>query len=209
MLSFGVVIGFAFLLATWLAVESRAQAPEKGSLAGIWTRNRELSDQAPTRGDRDDDRGRGSSGRGGRGGRGGFGGGGYGRGGGGRGGDGRMGNPDEAARMREALREIMQPGDHLTISQTDSMVLVTDQDGRTTRLAPDGKKVKDDNTHIERKSRWEAATLVSEISGAGQKKITQKFSVDPDAHQLRIVVQNEGRDNHMRTATHVYDRDAR
>ena len=193
----GVTLGIALLLATWLAVESRAQAADKVSLAGVWALNRELSDQPPARE-------RGQRGRGGFGG-GGFGGGGYG-GGGGRGAGGRAGDPDEIARMREALRIILQPGDHLTITQSDSMILITDQDGYTTRLSADGKKIKDENTKIERKTRWEAGKLISEINGTGRGKITQTFSTDPDGHQLRIVIETEGgRDNQKRTFTQVYD----
>jgi hypothetical protein len=209
--SISLAVSIALLLATWLAVESRAQAPERISLAGLWIRNTELSDPPPSRGDQGGDQhGRGSNG-GGRTGRGGHGGGGgYGRGGAGRSGGGRAaGDPDEIARMREALHGIVQPGDHLTITQTDAMVVLTDQDGRTTRLSPDGKKIKDDNTHIERKSRWDGGKLISEITGAEPGKITQTFSLDPDAHRLRIVVQNEGRDHQQHTLAHVYDADAR
>src|SRR6185436_16082405 len=82
--------------------------------------------------------------------------------------------------------------DHLVITQTESMIVLTSQDGRTTRLSPDGKKIKDDNTKIERKTKWDGAKLVSEINGAGPGKITQTFNVDPESHQLRIVVQMEG-----------------
>jgi len=198
----GVTLSIALLLATWLAIESRAQAPDKVSLAGVWQLNRELSDQPPAR-ERGDQRGRGERGAMGHGG---FGGGrrGGGFGGGGRGADGS--NPEEIARMREALRVILQPGDHLTITQSDSMILVTDQDGYTTRLSADGKKIKDENTKIERKTHWEAGKLISDINGAGRGKITQTFSIDPDAHQLRIAIETEGgRDNQKRTFTHVYD----
>ena len=212
-LSVGVALGLAVLLASWLAVESRAQAPEKSSLAGIWTRNHELSDPLPARGEAGDARGRGAGrdGHGGRGGHGGgFGGGGYGRGGAAGGGRAATVNPEEAERLRQALRTILDPGDRLTITQTDSMVVLTDQDGGTTRLSPDGKKVKDENTHIERKTRWEAGKIISEISGARPGKITQTFSVDPDARQLRIAVHVEGgRDNQQRTITHVYDAEAK
>jgi len=210
-ISVGLAVGIALLLATWLAVESRAQAPERSSLAGIWTRNTELSDPPPSRGEQGGEQhDRGNGARMGGGGHGG--GGGYGRGGAGRGGGGggrAAADPDETARMREALHSIVQPGDHLTITQTDAMVVLTDQDGRTTRLSPDGKKIKDENTHIERKSRWDGGKLISEITGAGPGKITQTFSVDPDAHRLRIAVQSEGRDHQQHTLAHVYDADAR
>jgi len=190
-------------------------AAAKPSLTGAWTLNKDASDQAPDRSDRDrGDRGnRGGYGgrRGGGGFRGGFGGGGMGRGGGARSGA----NPEDMARMRDAMRDLMNPSDHLTVTETESMIIVTAADGRTTRLSPDGKKVKDDNTGIERKTKWDGERLVSEISGLGPGKITQSFSVDPERRQLRIVTQMEGggmrggQSAQPRTITHVYDADAR
>jgi hypothetical protein len=48
----------------------------------------------------------------------------------------------------------------------------------------------------------------SEISGAGPGKVVQTFAVDPEARQLRIIVQIEGgRDRQPRTITHAYDRE--
>src|SRR5690242_16210486 len=119
MLGMTIAIAVGLLIATWLAVESRAQAPERGALTGAWTLNRDQSDQPPSRDDRDrrDDRGgarRGGYGRGGMG-RGGFGGGGgMGRAGGRTGGD-----PEAMARMRDAMRDVMGAPDHLTIVQTE------------------------------------------------------------------------------------------
>jgi hypothetical protein len=130
-----------------------------------------------------------------------------GRGGGGGGGGGQMSrNPEEIARMRDAMRDVVDPSERLTIVQTDSMILITGADGRTTRLSADGKKIKDDNTGVERKTKWDGGKLVSEISGLGNGKITQTFSVDPEAHQLRVVVQMDGGRQGPRTVTHVYDR---
>ncbi len=198
-----------------LAAAGPAQAPAKSQLAGAWTLNKELSDQPPDRGDRGDEGGRGR-----RAGGGGFGGGG-GRGGGmRRGGGGGMGrgggdargsmDPEEMARRRDAMRDIMEAADRLTIIETESMVVITSGDGRTTRLSIDGKKIKDDSTKIERKTKWEGSTLISEISGAGRGKITQTYTVDSSSRQLRIAVQMEGgRGGQARTITHVYDRDER
>ena len=109
-------------------------------------------------------------------------------------------------RMRDALRDITNPSDHLTITQTESMVVITGADGRTTRLSPDGQKIKDDNTKIDRRTKWESGKLVSEIGGLGPGKAIQTFAVDPDRRQLRITVQIEGgRSRQPRTITHVYD----
>jgi hypothetical protein len=117
-------------------------------------------------------------------------------------------NPDDAERMREAMHDVMTPPDHLTIVQTGSMIVLTTQDGRTTRLSPDGKKVKDDNTKIERKTKWDAGKLVSEINGLGPSKITETYTVDPDKHQLRVTVQTDAaRNRPARTQNRVYDLD--
>lgn len=209
--SFSVVIVAAVFIATWLAVESQAQAPEKVSLAGAWTVNKDLSDQPPSSRQNGDQSGQGQGQGQGR-----HGGGGYGRGGGMHGGGGGYGrgggggrssmDPEAAARMRDAMRDIVNPPEKLTITQTDSMIVLTGPDGRTTRLSPDGKKIKDDNTGIERKTKWDGGKLVSEISGAGPGKITQSFSLDAEHHQLKIVALLEGgRNKEQRTITHVYD----
>ncbi len=200
-----------------------AQAPPAAagaSIAGAWTRNADLSDAPAERGQRGDDsgreggdsRGRNGGGGGGRRGGGGGGGGFGGRGGrgGGMGRGGERPNPDEMARMREAMRDVTNPSDHLTIVQTDSMVLVTGADGRTTRMSADGKKIKDENTRVDRKTKWDAGRLVSEISGLGPGKMTQTFAGDPENRRLRItVVMENTRSKEPRTITQVYDADPR
>ena len=136
---------------------------------------------------------------------------GRGGGGGGRGGGNTpAANPDDVARQRDAMRDVTNPPDHYVITQTDSMIVLTAPDGRTTRLSPDGKKVKDDNTKVERKTKWDGGKLVSEINGLGPSKMTQTFAVDPESHQLRITVQVEGNGRaEARSFTHVYDLDAK
>jgi hypothetical protein len=194
------------------------------TMAGAWTRNADLSDAPPAeRGDQGDDSGRSRGGGGGGGGRrqggggggyGGFGGRGMGR-GGGAGGGAPATNPEEMARMREemarmrdALRDVTNPSDHLIVTQTESMVVLTGADGRTLRLSPDGKKIKDENTKVERKTRWDGGKLVTEINGLGPGKMTQTFSVDPETKQLRLtVVMEGGRSGQPRTITQIYDAD--
>jgi hypothetical protein len=206
---------------------NRAPAAGGHAIAGAWTLNNDLSDQ-PGRDQRDGGTdggrraggGRGPGGGGGRRGGGGFGGGWGGRGGGQ--GAGATMNPDDMARMRCDARPD-QPPSHLTIVETDSMIVMTSADGRTTRLAPDGKKVTDDNTGIERKTKWDGEKLVTEVSGLGPMgKATQTIAADPENHQLRIVLQMEGgramggrqgaasnsaTASGARTITHVYDDD--
>jgi hypothetical protein len=107
------------------------------------------------------------------------------------------------------MRDLMNPPDHLVVTQTDTMIAITGPDGRALRLSPDSKKVKDDATKIERRTKWDNGKLVSEITGLGSTKMTETYSVDPELHQLRIATQIEGGGNQKRTITHVYDADTR
>ena len=153
------------------------QAPP--TLTGAWTLNKDLSDKAPERGEREQD---GRGGRRGGGGRG-RGGGGMGRGGfgGGMGRGGRGSDPQDMARTRDAMRDLLESADRLTIVETESMVIVTSSDGRTTRLSPDGKKIKDENTNVERRTRWDAGKLVCEISGLGRGRSRRRSAWIPIA----------------------------
>jgi hypothetical protein len=117
------------------------------------------------------------------------------------------GSREQVARQRDALRDITDPPSHLIITVTDTMVILTGPDGRTTRLAPDGKKIKVEYTKIERKTRWTAGKLVSEIEGLGPK-ITQTYLIDAERRQLRLIAEVEADGpNEARSVTHVYDAD--
>ena len=210
------LISFAVVLVGSQHFQLSAQAtaqpatPAPASIVGAWTLNKDLTDAAqgtaPERGDR---AGRGGGGYGGRrGGGGGFGGGGrrggFGGGGFGGGGGAARGNPDDMRRMREAMQEILEVPDKMTITQNESMVIITTGDGRTTRLSTDGKKVKDDSTGIERKTHWDKNQLVSEISNAGPNKITQTFAMNPESHQLTVTL-DFGKDSRRPPSHRVYD----
>lgn len=187
---------------TVLAVDGRvlAQPARPTAIVGVWTLNTDKTDTAPEPPEGGDPEGRGRGGRGGPGGGsgggqggpggGGFGGGfgGGGGGGGGRGAGGR-GNPEAMQRRRDALRDIFEAPARMTVTRTESMVIITTGDGRTTRLATDGSKVKDQSTGIERKTKWDGNRLLSEISGAGREKITETYSLDPESHQLVVLLQ--------------------
>jgi len=191
--STGVIVLVITLIGLWLSAESRAQAPapdSAGSIVGAWTLNKDLSDRPQDReADREDRQGGRRSGGFGRGG-GGFGRGGLGRGGGGDRGGGAP-SPEDMAKMRDALRDIMNPPDRLTITQTDHMVIM-----------------KDESTKIERKTKWDGGSLVSEISHLGPGKITETYAADPEHHQLHVTVQVENARQPM-TVNRVYDADGR
>lgn len=199
----------AVLATLLLTIGPSSAVDDKPTVSGGWTLNKELSDAPIDRSGRGDggDGGQGRQGRGGghRGGGGGFG-------GRGRGGAGQGGGPsrEDMMRMRDAMRELTEASDHLVIADTSSLVIITGADGRTTRLSPDGKKIKDENTGIERKTKWDGVRLVSEISGVGSGKATQTYAVDPETHRLKVTVQMQGgRSGQTRTITHVYDPEAR
>ena len=208
-ISFALAGAVAAVVGTWLSIESHAQT-DKPSIAGAWTLNKDLSDQPPSGNNGGSNRGNGGNngyGGGRRRGGGGFGGGG--RGGYGGGGGQPQLSPEEQQRIRDALHDITNPPQKITITQTDSMVVITSEDGHTTRLSPDGKKIKDENTGIERKTKWDTGKLVTEISGPQGAKITQTYALNPELHQLRLTTQIEGtRGGQARTETTVYDSDA-
>lgn len=104
---------------------------------------------------------------------------------------------EEMERRMNAVRDVVMPAERLTITATDSMVIVTTGDGRTTRLATDNSKIKEIGSGIERKTRWEHETLVTEISGLGRGKATETYAIDPDTHQL-VVVFDMGQDAQRR-----------
>lgn len=208
-----MAVVFVITLAVALSVtpnRARAQA-EAGSIAGAWTLNTDLSDKPEqwTQADGGDRNSGGGYGRGGgryggRGRGGGFGGGGF-------GGQGRQpgtgsASPEDRERMRQAMREIMDAPSRLTITETSSMITVVTGDGRITRLAPNGKGIKDEATRIERKTKWDHGKLVSEISGAGRGKITETYAIDPEHHRLTVTLQMETpRGPQARVIHRVYD----
>jgi len=173
------------------------------SIVGAWTLNGELSDK------RDDrtpgtDSGRRGSGFGRRGGGFGRGGGGFGQ--GGRAGRSGQGDSEARTHARDATRAIMEAPERLTITHTESMIIITTGDGRTTRLSPDGKKIEDESTGIGRKTKWDGDKLVSEITGARQGKITETYSVNREQHRLIVTLQMENaRSPHAPPISRVYD----
>jgi hypothetical protein len=193
------------------ATSAKTTVSASPSLSGGWTLNKDLSDQAPAATSAPPD----SPGRSGGGGRGGGfggrrGGGGF---GGGRGGGSAGGgngsstaNSADAARVREVMSDLMKPPAHWVITQTDTLIIMTDQDGRTLRLSPDNKKIKNDDTKTERQTKWDGGKLVSEITGLPVGKITETYSVDQELHQLRLATQI-GDGKQARTLVHVYDAD--
>jgi hypothetical protein len=195
--------------AAMLCAQTTSSPP---SLVGAWTLNKDLSDKPQGRSDGEESGDNGQNGRRG----GGFGGGGGRRRGGGGGfGGGGLGNggatgdrtPEDAQRLRNALRDEMQAPEHLTITRSDTTVIMVTGDGRTTRLSTDGKKIKDESTKVERKTTWDGGKLVSEINGLGRGKILETYTVDAERNQMHVILEVDG--PRKTTVSRVYDADPR
>jgi hypothetical protein len=183
---------------SWTQTPTDNKAP---AIVGAWTLNADLSDkrQEPQDGQNGGGRRQGQGGSARRGG-GGFGRGGF---GGGNGATSSM-SPEERQRLRDELRDIMNPPDRLTITEANSMIIITAGDGHVERLTANGKKIADESTKIERKTKWDNDKLVTEISGAGPRKITETYWVDPEHKQLHVSVLLDV-PNRSRTVNRVYD----
>jgi hypothetical protein len=184
-------------------------APARPSLAGKWSLNTELSEDARAK----MREARGGERPGGYGGRhpggGGFGGpgGGMGRGGfGGMGGGGRMGGPGGGGQGadRSAMRSFFEPPASLTITEAASEIAV--DDGQTVlHVHPDGKKAKSEGGTTEVTARWSGAELVVETKPERGPKITTAYMLVPDKRQLHVTSRFEGRFGDPFTVRRVYD----
>jgi len=201
-----------FVTAAALAITLHADSKPNDAIVGAWTLNRSASDLGAAAGDDNnqgregDQNGRQGGGRRRGGGGGGFGGG-FGRGGGG-GFGGQQQTPEQreaAQRARDAMRAELQPADHMVIVSSETTIIITTPDGHTTRLATDGSKIKDESTGVERKTKWDAGRLVSEVSGLGRGKITETYVVDGEPKQLKVKLEIDG--PRKTTQTRVYDLD--
>jgi hypothetical protein len=191
------------------AVQGETARP---SLGGLWQLNRDLS--APAGGAGGEMGAPGGGGRGGRGGGGGMGGpgGGMGRGGGGRGGPGGgPPNQEDMQRMRDVMRELMQPAARLTIVQREDTISFTDDQGRVRKFVANGKDEKHqlDAATIETKSRWKDGTLVIEWETGRGPTVIRSYRVDPSVNQLVIETTMKGGrgpgSGDRPPVTHVYD----
>lgn len=194
------ILTMALLAPSGVWAGRASRETDVASIVGAWTLNKDLSGVTADRLQEDDQRG--SSGRRGRGG--------YGRGGsrgGFSGGRGDNGSPELQRRRTEAVRAMTEAPEYLTIVRTESLVIITTGDGRTTRLSPDGQKIKDQSTGIERKTKWDGNKLFTDITGAGPGKITETYEVDQENGRLNVTLHMENSRGPNAGVMHrVYDR---
>ena len=142
-------------------------------------------------------------GRPGGGGMGGYGGGGY----GGRGGGGGMPNPEDMERMRGAMEAVLHAPARLIIVKGEQGLVVTDDEGVSTRLALDGSKETGaiNGVPFETTTKWEEGKLRVEKKFKGGLKLIELYSVSSDPRMLTVSLKTEGGRGGGRTIKRVYD----
>jgi hypothetical protein len=202
-----------FGLAGLLAPSSTAQNQTTPDLTGTWVLNAGLSDRPGQGSGGQDGSGeggrRGGPGGGGMGGPGGGGMGGFGarRGGGGQ--DGGMPDQEEMERRRASLDAVMRTPARLIIVKGDPGLIVTDEEGVSTRLALNGKDTGAVNgVPFETTTKWENGKLRVEKKFKGGLKVLELYSVSAEPRLLTISSKIEGGRGGSRTVNRVYDRHA-
>jgi hypothetical protein len=105
-------------------------------------------------------------------------------------GGGRAPMDPEQIRARMALVEAPR---RLTITQTERTITLTDGAGRSQILTPNNRKQKVPigNSAVDVKAKWADERLIKETSLADGTKITETYSLIPDARQLHVSVKIE------------------
>ena len=217
------------VLTVALTMSGRLLAQGQGheAFGGIWKLNTDRSDRAPADDVGPESRGGGSGSGGFPGGApgGGFPGGtGGGRGGGFPGGGFPSGGSDGNRAQQQAnmtfMRSLLQPSERLTIVVKDETFGITEADGKRVTLETTNKKVSSREQNglvkLTRRSRWDGASLVSEIELDGGMKIRRRYELAAEGTQLRIATTMNGGgfggrargggNDGKRTITHVYER---
>ena len=120
-------------------------------------------------------------------------------------------DPEEMARLREAVRLASLIPERLTIVKAYNGFTVTDGDGVSVTLTADGKTVKSEvgALKVETKVKWDEAVLVVERKFEGGVKVTDRYWVTDAPRQLVIASKIEGgrmSGDRARALQRVYDR---
>jgi len=163
----------------------RVGAQEHPDVTGAWTLNRDLTTRPGQHGE---DRGSSTGKRTPVGGSGMPMGGGRGPGGMGGGYGGARANPEEMAKAREAVRLAMLMPERLTIVRDGETIVLTDEDGISSKLTADGKTSKSTlgALKVETKAKWDADVLLVERKFEAGVKITDRYSVSGTPRRLTI-----------------------
>ena len=116
-------------------------------------------------------------------------------GGGGRGGPGGgKPNEEEMQRMRETMRELLQPAARLTIVQHEDAISFTDDQGHVRKFVANGKDEKHQlqAATLETKSTWKNGALVIEWETGRGPTVVRSYRVDPELQRLVVETSMKG-----------------
>jgi hypothetical protein len=124
---------------------------------------------------------------------------------GGRAGD--MPNPEEMERMRAAMDAVRHAPTRLIIVKGETGLIVTDDEGVSTRLALDGSRETGaiNGVPFETMTKWEEGKLRVEKKFKGGLKLIERYSVSSDPRMLTVSLKTEGGRGGGRTMKRVYD----
>jgi hypothetical protein len=106
---------------------------------------------------------------------------------------------------REAMRALFEPAEELTVTQSESEIAVDEKFGRLRRLHPDGKKYKTDNGTAEIKSYWKDGKLVVETKRNRGASAIETWERVPDGSRLIVNVRLEGGPGPKLELKRIYD----
>jgi len=106
---------------------------------------------------------------------------------------------------REAMRALFEPAEELTVTQSESEIAVDEKFGRLRRLHPDGKKYKTDNGTAEIKSYWKDGKLIVETKRNRGASAIETWERVPDGSRLIVSVRLEGGPGPRLELKRIYD----
>lgn len=189
--AFAVAVIIAVMAQPAIMAGRPIQGKPRIDLTGTWVLNRDLSDKPGQFGAVSS--GSGSRSGGGR--------------AGGMGGRGRMMNPDDRERTRSAIDAVLHTSTRLIIVNADPGLVITDEDGVSTRLALDGSKETGaiNGVPFETTTKWEGDALRVNRKFKGGLTVQESYSVSADPRLLTVVVKIEGGRGGGQPMTRVYD----
>jgi hypothetical protein len=122
-----------------------------------------------------------------------------------------MPNPEEMERMRAAMDAARHASERLIIVKADPGLVITDEDGVSTRLALDGSKETGavNGVPFESTTKWDSGKLRVERKFKSGLKVIQLYSVSVDPRLLTVDTKIEGGRGGGRSINRVYEpRDA-
>ena len=112
----------------------------------------------------------------------------------------------------QTMRSAMEAPAKLTIAEADGSVTFTDSEGRSQTFATTNKKEQHsiENVTADVKTKWEDGRLVKETSFDDGLKLTETYSLVPNADQLQVLVKmNVSQMSREVSVKRVYDLERR